>query len=141
VAVKRFPAGSAGELDGLRPQHQAHDRRTYWSGWSINADITDRVHQCLSIWSSAAVGCTLRRIVAKAACSAVRDCIYESLALLQLRFAVKHGAEAAAHAARCYINNIGPDEAFVKIDIINAFNAISCDEVFRSAEEITLTLE
>ena len=84
-----------------------------------------------------AVGCTLRRLVAKAACSAVRDRVTESLAPLQLDFGVKQGAEAAAHAARCYINNLGPDEAFLKIDFINAFNAVSRDEVFRSAEEYT----
>ena len=84
-----------------------------------------------------AVGCTLRRLVAKAACSAVRDRVTESLAPLQLGFGVKQGAEAAAHAARCYINNLGPDEAFLKIDFINAFNAVSRDEVFRSAEEYT----
>jgi hypothetical protein len=50
---------------------------------------------------------------------------------------VKQGADTAAHAARCYINNLGPNESFLKIDFMNAFNAVSRDEVFRSAEEYT----
>jgi Reverse transcriptase (RNA-dependent DNA polymerase) len=84
-----------------------------------------------------AVGCTLHRLVAKVAFSAVRVLFTESLAPLQLGFGVKQGAEAAAHAARWYINNLGPDEAFLKIDFLNAFNAVSRDEVFRSVEEYT----
>ena len=76
-----------------------------------------------------AVGCTLRRLVAKAACSAVRDRVTECLAPLQLGFGVKQGAEAAVHAARCYIRNLGPGEALLKIDFANAFNTINRDEV------------
>jgi Reverse transcriptase (RNA-dependent DNA polymerase) len=56
---------------------------------------------------------------------------------LQLGLGVKQCAKVAAHAARCYINNLGPYEAFLKIDFINAFNAVSRDEVFRSAEALT----
>jgi hypothetical protein len=84
-----------------------------------------------------AVGCMLLRLVTKAACSEVSYRVTESLAPLQLGFGVKLGAETAAHAARCYINNLGPDEAILKIDFIKASNAVSRDEVFRSAEEYT----
>jgi len=52
----------------------------------------------------------------------------------KLGFGMKQGAEALAHAARCYINNLSPGEAFLKIDFTNAFNAISRDEVFSSSE-------
>jgi hypothetical protein len=51
---------------------------------------------------------------------------------LQLGFGVKQGAEAAAHAARCYLRNLGPGEALLKIDFTNAFNTINRDEVFSS---------
>ena len=51
-----------------------------------------------------AVGCTLRLLVAKAACSAVRDRVTERLAPLQLGFGVKQGAEAAVHAARSLLH-------------------------------------
>jgi len=84
-----------------------------------------------------AVGCTLGRLVAKAACSVVRDRVAEQLAPLQLGFGVKQGAEAAAHAARCYINNLSPGEAFLKIALTNAFNAVSRDEIFSLSEEYT----
>jgi hypothetical protein len=50
---------------------------------------------------------------------------------------MKQGAETAAHAARCYINNLVPEEAFLKIDFINAFIAVSGDEVIPSAEKYT----
>jgi len=82
-----------------------------------------------------AVGCTLRRLVAKVACSAVRDRVTQRLAPLQLGFGVKQGAEAAAHAARSYINSLGPGEALLKIDFANAFNTINRDEVFSSVAE------
>jgi len=90
-----------------------------------------------------AVGCTLCELalpvqVAKAACSVVRDRVAEQLVPLQLGFGVKHGAEAAAHAARrCCINNLRPGEAFLKIDFTNAFNAVSRDEILSSSEEYT----
>jgi len=79
----------------------------------------------------------LRRLVAKAACSVVRDRVAEQLAPLQLGFRVRQGAEAAAHAARCYINNLSPGEAFLKINFTNAFNAVSREEIFSSSEEYT----
>jgi len=84
-----------------------------------------------------AVGYTLRRLVAKAACSVVRDRVAEQLAPLQLGFGVKQDTEAAAHAARCYINNFRAVEAFIKIDFTNAFNAVSRDEIFSSSKEYT----
>ena len=161
AAVKTFPAGSAGGLDGLRPQHLKDmiGAQTGTTGQRLLTLLTEFTNLCLSgrvpmtvrpVFCGAklcalskkdggirpiAVGCTLRRLVAKAACSAVRDRVAESLAPLQLGFGVKQGAEAAAHAARCYISNLGPGEAFLKIDFTNAFNAVSRDEIFRSAEE------
>jgi hypothetical protein len=85
-----------------------------------------------------AVGCTLRRLIAKAACSAVRDQVTQRHAPLQLGFGVKQGAEAAAHAARCYVSNLRPGGALLKIDFANAFNTISRDEVFISVADYTL---
>jgi len=54
-----------------------------------------------------------------------------------LTVGVKQGTEAAAHAARCYINNLSPGEAFLKIYFTNAFTAVSRDEIFSSSEEYT----
>jgi hypothetical protein len=84
-----------------------------------------------------AVGCTVRRLVAMAACSAVQDRVTERLAPLPLGFGVRQGAEAAVglHAARCYIRNIGPGEAVLKIDFASSFNAINRDEVFSTTAD------
>jgi len=68
-------------------------------------------------------------------CSAVRDRVAQRLAPLQLSFGVKQGAQAAAHAARCCINSLGPGEALLKIDFVNAFNTINRDEVFSFVAE------
>ena len=87
-----------------------------------------------------AVSCTLRRLIAKAACSAVRERITERVAPLQLGFGVKQGAEADAHAARCYIRNLGPGEALLKIDCTNDFNTTNRDKIFSSTAECAPTL-
>ena len=50
-----------------------------------------------------AVGCTLRRLVAKMASMSVKDCIGSILAPLQLGYGTPFGAEAAVHSARLYI--------------------------------------
>jgi hypothetical protein len=87
-----------------------------------------------------AVGCIIRRLVDKAACSAVRDRVTERLPPLQLGFGVKQGAEAAEHAARCYVRNLGLGEGLMKIYFANAFNSINRDEVFSSAADHALEL-
>ena len=58
-----------------------------------------------------AVGCTLRRLVAKVASASVREAMVELLAPHQLGFGVKKGAEAAVHAARLYLHNLSSDKA------------------------------
>jgi len=158
AAIKSFPAGSAAGLDGLRPQHLKDmvGEQTAAAGQQLLTCLTDFTNNVLSghvpnvirpVLCGAslcalskkdggirpiAVGNTLRRLVAKVACSAVRDRVTERLAPLQLGFGVKQGAEAAAHAARCYIRNLGPGEALLKIDFANAFNTVNRDEVFES---------
>ena len=147
VAIKSFPAGSAAGLDGLRPQHVKDmiGAQTGATGQLLMTRLTKFTNICLSghvplvirpVFCGAslcaiskkdggirpiAVGCTLRRIVAKSACSAVRDRVAESLAPLQLGFGVKQGAEAAAHDTRCYVSNLGPGQALLKVDFSNAF--------------------
>jgi hypothetical protein len=48
---------------------------------------------------------------------------------------LKQGAEAAVHAARCYIGILGPGEAHLKIDFAKVFNTINRNEVFSSAAD------
>jgi hypothetical protein len=112
TAVKTFPAGSAGGLDGLRPQHLKDmiGAQTGAAGQRMLTRLTKFTIICLAgrvplvvrpVFCGAslcalskkggdirtiAVGCTLRRLVTKAACSAVRDRVTQSLTPLQLGF-------------------------------------------------------
>ena len=161
AAIKTFPNGSAGGLDGLRPQHLKDMISIQHVGGSQNlgilSQLTEFVNICLSgrtptvirpVFFGAllhalkkkdggvrpiAVGCTLRRLIAKAACYSVSERIADQLCPLQLGFGVKQGTEAASHAARCYVNNLKAGQGFLKIDFTNAFNTVNRDELFNSA--------
>ena len=63
-----------------------------------------------------AVGCTLRRLVAKVVGRKVMEEMGTLLAPRQLGYGVKGGAEAAVHAARLYLHNLDPSRALVKLD-------------------------
>ena len=154
-AIKSFPAGSAGGLDGLRPQHLKDMTSPYTgiAGERLVAILTEFANLCLAgrvppairpVFYGAtlcalakksggvrpiAVGSTLRRLVAKAACRSVRGVVVPKLAPTQLGFGVPLGAEATAHAARSYLANIGRGQALLKIDFTNAFNTLRRDEM------------
>ena len=70
-----------------------------------------------------AVGCTLRRLVAKTASMAVMNRMSEVLAPLQLGYGVRQGAEAAVHATHIYLENLPPDNILLKLDFRNTFNS------------------
>ena len=157
-AIKSFPAGSSGGIDGLRPQH-LKDMISVQNGDAsekLVARLTEFTNLCLSgkvprtirpIFCGAtlcalnkkdggirpiAVGCTLRRLVAKIAFKSVQEKIASKMTPVQLGFGVKHGTEAAAHAARRFLESMTPGQAILKLDFANAFNALSREEVLRS---------
>ncbi len=76
-----------------------------------------------------AVGCTLRRLIAKIAGVLVRSDIVELLSPSQLGFGVPGGAEAAIHSARIYLENLDHQSSVVKLDFRNAFNSIRRDKM------------
>mgnify|MGYP003530166697 FL=1 len=147
-AIKTFPPGSAGGLDGLRPQRlkdmistetgQAGQRLVYHLTRFVNLCLAGRVPTAVRpVFCGAslcalskkdggirpiAVGCTLRRLVAKAACRAVKSKMAALLAPVQLGFGIKHGIEAAVHAGRLYLQNVQRGQAMLKLDFSNAFN-------------------
>jgi hypothetical protein len=57
------------------------------------------------------------------------------MAPIQLGFGVKQGTEAAAHAARRFLQDMVPGQALLKLDFVNAFNAISREEMLRTVLE------
>ena len=63
-----------------------------------------------------AVGCTLRRLVAKIAGQMVVDDMADLLSPRQLGYGVKGGAEAAVHATRRYLTNLPSGHALLKFD-------------------------
>ena len=58
----------------------------------------------------------------------------------QLGFGVRGGIEAAIHAACCFINQLSPGEAFVKLDFCNAFNSLRRDKMLHSVKSLCPTL-
>jgi len=153
AAIKSFPPGSAGGLDGMRPQHlkDMTSSVTGAAGQQLIASLTEFCNLCLSgnvpivvrpVFFGAslcaltrkgggvrpiAVGLTLRRLIAKAACRVVKDKVVSNLLPNQLGFGVQQGAEAAAHAARSFLDNITTRQALLKIDFSNAFNTLRRD--------------
>ena len=83
-----------------------------------------------------AVGCTLRRLVAKIAGNKVTDNMSSLLAPRQLGFGVKGGAEAAVHAARQYLHSLPPDMLLLKLDFSNAFNSIRRDKMLLAVKKL-----
>ena len=69
-----------------------------------------------------AVGCTLRRLVAKCAGACVKEAVGALLAPHQLGFGVPLGVEAAIHASHIFLYNLGPGHLILKLDFRNAFN-------------------
>ena len=78
-----------------------------------------------------AVGCILRRLVAKAACFAMKEPTFSLFVPTQLGFGVSRAAEAAVHATRCYFDNLQPGQGILKLDFINAFNTIHRDSMLQ----------
>lgn len=135
-AVRSFPNGSAGGPDGLRPQHlkdmvssangedsplltalaafstlvlegkTPQSIRPYFFGASLVA-LEKKGGGVRPI----AVGCTLRRLVAKIAGNKIVGDMADLLAPRQLGYGVIGGAEAAVHATRQYLCDLQPDHA------------------------------
>ena len=76
-----------------------------------------------------AVGGCLRRLVGKVACRVVSERCLDLLKPRQLGVGVKGGAEALAHGARRYLDNLPVGHVFVKLDFANAFNSVRRDAV------------
>ena len=83
-----------------------------------------------------AVGCTLRRLVAKIAGKRVTDEMAEMLVPRQLGYGVRGGAEAAVHAARRFLRGMDPSQAVVKLDFQNAFNSVRRDHMLSAVQSL-----
>jgi len=76
-----------------------------------------------------AIGLSLRRLVARAACAATQQQAAELLAPTQLGLGVRAGAEAAVHGVRRFLDAATGESGIVKLDFANAFNTVSRSSV------------
>ena len=83
-----------------------------------------------------AVGCTLRRLVAKCAGACMKEAMAALLAPHQLGFGVPLGAEAAVHASRIFLNNLQPGHLILKLDFRNAFNCLRRDKMIAAVKQL-----
>ena len=83
-----------------------------------------------------AVGQTLRRLAAKCACFRMVESMGASLAPQQLGYGVPLGGEAAAHAARRFLDSMSPGQLLLKLDFRNAFNSLRCDKILTVVKDV-----
>ena len=157
-AIRSFPNDSAGGPDGLRPQHlkdmigpnSNRGAQALLSTLTRFATLVLQGKTPVSIrpflfrasWTALtkdggirpiAVGCTLRRLVAKVAGFRVRDEMAALLAPRQLGYGVRGGAEAAVHAARFYLQGL-QHRCVLKLDFKNAFNTLCRDRMLQAVQ-------
>lgn len=155
-AVMGFHCSSAGGPDGLRPQHMKdllHDKSgaaavrlleavTKFVNFAVGGQINSLIlpyfcgARLLALKKNdggirpIAIGCTLRRLVAKVCSHSIRDQAAKFLQPNQLGFGAPLGCEACVHATRAYSNAFdGSNKVILKVDYKNAFNAIRRDLV------------
>ncbi|GAU89490.1 hypothetical protein RvY_02037 [Ramazzottius varieornatus] len=154
AAVKRFPNGSAGGVDGLRPQHLKDMLSGAPNGATVAlaealAELITLMHLgripdavCGVPYGATltalkkedgglrpiAVGDTLRRLAGKIVVKRGGRVMEEQVRPEQVGCGTRGGAEAAVHAVRCFLEE-GRDESQVllKLDFKNAFNTIHRD--------------
>ncbi|KAL5468951.1 hypothetical protein EMCRGX_G030112 [Ephydatia muelleri] len=161
-AIQSFPCGSAGGPDGLRPQHLKDmiSASANSGGEALIEALSSFISLILSGQTPIAirpyffgaslialekkgggigpiaVGCTLRRLAAKVASDKVMFEMASLLSPRQLGYGVSKGAEAAVHAARFYLKNIGSNKVFLKLDFKNAFNSIRRDRMLEAVHHL-----
>ena len=160
-AIRSFPCASAAGPDGLRPQHLKDmigaaageggnillQALTRFVNLVLEGKVTPPARHfffgatLLALGKKdggvrpIAVGCTLRRLVAKCACNSVKRAMAALLAPHQLGFGVPLGAEAAVHASRVYLQDMPDHHLLLKLDFRNAFNSLRRDKMLMAVRE------
>jgi len=160
-ALTSFRPGAAGGPDGLRPSHLSAliSRKAGEAGVRLLASLTEFVNLVLRgevpefarpIFYGAtlcalskkdggirpiAVGSTLRRLATKVGAKPLASEIGDSLRPVQLGFSTRGGCEAAAHAARRYLQCNQHRRVVFKVDMANAFNSIRRDVFLAAARD------
>ncbi|XP_063359932.1 uncharacterized protein LOC134649149 [Cydia amplana] len=154
LAINSFHNGSAAGLDGIRPAHLKElisgsagdggvrllEALTKLCNFLLGGKLNPLV--CPYLYGATlcalkkkeggvrpiAVGCTLRRLVAKLGCRAVRGEMASYLQPHQVGFGTRLGCEAAIHAVRAFaLDPANSGCVIVKLDVKNAFNSLERD--------------
>ena len=81
-----------------------------------------------------AISLILRRLAAKIGGFRVVQSFSSALAPLQLGYGVPSGCEAAAHAARQYLESMPSNHVLLKVDFRNAFNSVRRDKILEAVK-------
>ena len=81
------------------------------------------------------MGYVWRRLTAKCACTYATSKLAEFFSPVQVGVGVPGGCEAAVHAARKFVENMGADDVLVKLDFANAFNCLHRDHMLNIVKE------
>lgn len=160
--IRSFDNGSAGGIDGLRPQHLKD--LIYHTNGHLGDQLVDALGGLVDMMLSGevptnlcpilyganltallkknggirpiAVGNTIRRLSSKISCNRIRDDASKYLGPRQMGFGIRGGAEAIVHSARDFLlspNN--EDSILVKLDYSNAFNSIFRTKMIQIVKE------
>ena len=160
-ALNSFRPGSAGGPDGIRPGHlrSLTSLVAAEAGARLLTALTDLVNLVLggrvpefavpTFFGATlcglrkrgggirpvAVGCTFRRLATKIGARPLSSALGSELSPVQLGFGCQGGCEAAAHAARRYLQGCAGGRVLLKIDMRNAFNSLRRDSFLLAARE------
>ena len=160
MGIKSFPSGSAGGPDGLRPQHlkDLTGESAERGGRELLIALTSFINHilqgnaplsvCPILFGATlialrkkegdirpiAIGLTLRRLAAKIGVFRVVQSVSSALAPLQLGYGVPSGCEAAARAARQYLESMPSNHVLLKVDFRNAFNSVRRDKILEAVK-------
>ena len=161
--VQSFPAGSAAGASGTRPQFLKDitgcpNKGVAWEALKALTKLTNHLVAGLAPRELApfiagaplmalrkpdkglrpiAIGETIRRLVSKCCCQATEGRAQEIFRALQVGVATQGGGEAAIHAVRRLVEELGknPDKIMLKVDISNAFNMVDRTEMLKQTHE------
>ena len=158
TAIKSFPSGSSGGIDGLTPPHLKDLINESDVGGHFVTSSTDFVNVLLSgvcpeeirpvffgrrLLALAkkdgglrpiAVGMVWRRLASQCANSYAIRVTKPIFSPRQVGVGVPGGAEASVHAARRFIGSMSPDIYFYKLDFKNAFNSLRRDVMLEAVK-------
>jgi hypothetical protein len=160
-SINSFPNGSAGGIDGLRPQHlkdllaastgEITTRLSIRLAAVINLMLQGKIPEeicpllygaCLTALKKKdggmrpiAVGSTLRRLAGKIVSRRVMESMGDLLRPTQLGYGTRGGAEVVVHATRSFMSNTKETQVLLKLDFKNAFNTISRDKMLWEVRE------